>query len=83
MCFPSKSRFLRRGPDLIDNNCRKKRRLPDVEVRDASAIEGQNCGIASQPSHSRQPLCIVLRKLFRERDCFFFLFFIAFFCFLF
>ena len=39
-------------------------------ARDVSPIEGQNCGIAPQPSQNRHPRCIVLRKLFRERDFF-------------
>ena len=36
-------------------------------ARDVAPIEGQNCGIASQPSQSRHPHCIVVRKLFIER----------------
>ena len=40
-------------------------------AREASPIEGQNYGIASQPSQSRHPRSIVLSKLFRERISFF------------
>ena len=39
-------------------------------ARYVSPIEVQNCGIASHPSQSRQPRCIVFRKLFREQDFF-------------
>ena len=42
-------------------------------ARDVSAIEGQNCGIASQASQSRRPCCILLGKLLREKDSFLFI----------
>lgn len=40
-------------------------------ARDVSRIEVQNCGMAFQLSPSRHPLCIVLRKLFKNKDFFF------------
>ena len=35
-------------------------------ARDVSHIEVQNYGMACQPSQSRQPPCIVSRKLFKK-----------------
>ena len=37
-------------------------------ARHVSSIDVQNCGIASKPSQTRHPRCIVSKILFRERD---------------
>ena len=44
-------------------------------ARDVSHIEVQNYGMVCQPSQSRQPPCIVSRKLFKSCSDFRFEFF--------
>ena len=56
--------FVKQEPTL------RSLRKGQIMATDVSSIAVQNCGTASHLSQSRHPLCIVLRKPFRDRRFF-------------